>query len=423
MPFTSTACLGSNAQRGFFTVPAMFVGLVLLGVSVAFLGHGLAETRSVSQYESSTLALELAETGLVRSEIEFLSQVDPDGDGLGSVEASWRGGAFGVQSFEVSAEPTGGGTYRLTAIGTHRHAVRRVELGLKVVKPFRFRHAIFAKERLTIDSSVATDSYDSRLGTYASQATRSDALGPYAEATGHVGSNNAIEIRSSVRVRGDAKAGPGFTTTLVGGSCYVAGSRVPMTQPFDIPDPTLAEFQQAYLVNDNARDVSSGTDRVWNNTTKSISVNSNATLRLRGGTYFFSDFLFDGNATLQVDAPCKIYVTRRFVFNSSSRINFAGKAADLQFVAHPFALTPGYTAPPDDITFTSSVNAAFTLYAPGRNVNLNSSLHVYGAIVGKRVTANSSVRVHYDRALGDAGGGGDVTVERLYWRELTSAQR
>lgn len=416
--------LPPGPERGFFTAPALFVALLLLGVSVAFLGHTMAEVRNVSQFESQGLALELAETGLVRSEMEFLSQVDADGDGLGTVAASWRGGDFDTQAFEVSAEETGeAGVYRLVATGTHRHAVRRVELGLRVESPFVFRHALFARDRLTMDSSVATDSYDSRLGTYASQATRSDALGAYAEATGHVGSNSAIEIRSSVRVRGDARAGPGFTTTIVGSSARVTGDRTPMEAPFDVPDPPLADFEAAYATNDNARDVSSGTDRSWNATTHNLTVTGNATLRLRGGTYFFNDFIFDSNGVLQVDAASTIYVTGRFVFNSSSRINFGGAPADLRFIAHPYGLTPGYTVPTEPITFTSSVNAAFTLYAPGRNVTLDSSLHVYGAIVGRRVHADSSVRVHYDRALGDAGGGGGVVTQRLYWRELTRTER
>jgi hypothetical protein len=416
--------LPRGRERGFFTVPALFVGLMLLGASVAFLGHGLAETRNVSQYESSTLALELAETGLVRAEQEFLSQIDSGGDGLGNVQASWRGGDYDTQTFVVTAVPDGlSDLYRLTAIGTHRHAVRRVEMGLKVTRPFRFMHALFSKEQMVIDSSVSTDSYDSRLGTYASQATRTDTGGTYADPTGHVGSNNSITIRSSVRVRGDAKAGPGFATSVVGGSAYVAGSRAPSTSPFDIPDPALSDFQDAYATNDNARDVSSGTDRSWNNTTKSISVTGSSTLRLRGGTYFFNNFLFDSNAVLQVDAPSKIYVTGRFVFNSSSRINFSGRPEQLEFIAHPYALTPGYTAPTEDITFTSSVQAAFTLYAPGRNVNIDSSLNFFGAIVGKRINANSSARIHYDRALGDGDGTLGIVTERLYWRELTTSVR
>jgi hypothetical protein len=412
-------------QHGFIAVHALFVGLLLLGISVAFLGNGLAETRSVSQYESSTVALELAETGLVRAEMEFRSQVDADGTGLGNVSGEWRGGDFETQGFDVDATPgSTAGTWVLRATGNHRMAVRRVELGLRVTLPFVFQHALFAKDQLIFDSSFQTDSYDSRLGTYASQATRNDALGAYAEAGGHVGSNSSIEVRGSARVRGDARPGPpAGTTSLIGGSSYVSGNRARMAAPYDVPDPALDDFLAAYAVNDNARDVSSGTDRIWDPVRKNITVNSNAVLQLRGGTYFFNNMLFDGNGTLRVDAPSTIYVTGRFRFDSSSRINWTGRPQDLKFIAHPYAIVPGYTPPADDITINSSVTGRFTLYAPGRNITLNSSVDLYGAIVGRRITATSSGRMHYDKALLDASSSAKAVTERLYWRELNAPGR
>lgn len=192
-----------------------------------------------------------------------------------------------------------------------------------------------------------------------------------------------------------------------------------MGEAYDVPDPPIDDFEDAYLLNLNLRDVVPGAEVAYDAVRRNLTVTGNGTVRLRGGTYFFNNFIFDGNGRLIVDAASKIYVTGRFRFDSSSQINFNGSPADLQFVAHPYAIVPLYAPPPDAITFNSSVVARFTLYAPGRNVTLNSSIHIYGAIVGKRVQVDSSTRIHYDRALLDAHGEGAVETKRLYWRDMS----
>jgi hypothetical protein len=56
-------------------------------------------------------------------------------------------------------------------------------------------------------------------------------------------------------------------------------------------------------------------------------------------------------------------------------------------------------------------------------VAIDSSLDLRSAIVGQRITAHSSARIHYDRALGDGDGTLGIVTERLDWRVLTTSQR
>ena len=57
---------------------------------------------------------EIAETGLLHAEMELRADLDPDGDGSGTLSGSFAGGTY-----EVIAEPLGASTreFKLTAVG------------------------------------------------------------------------------------------------------------------------------------------------------------------------------------------------------------------------------------------------------------------------------------------------------------------
>ncbi|MDJ0520569.1 MAG: hypothetical protein QNJ90_00695 [Planctomycetota bacterium] len=411
----------TSREGGFVTLVVLFTVFLVAALSFSLLEHGVSEMRSVKTYGSDLLAFELAEIGIARAEMELVGNVDHDGNGIGNVSGTTENG--GVYDVTVS-KVAGTDRWVLTSVGTTGHVTRRVECGVKLSAGFRFKHAIFAKDRLDINSSVQTDSFDSRLGTYASQITAEDDLGWYADPTGHIGSNAEIDIWSSVIVRGDAQCGPGESTSLHGGSCQVYGSTSAQSAPFDVPDPTLAEFEEA-LANNNNHEVTAqaGGDITYNANRMSLRVDGSATLTLSGGTYFFSNFEMDSSTRLIVQAPTKIYVTRNLLLTSSARVNNPGPAQDLQFIAHPYNLTPNWKAPTKSIELNSSMMGGFTLYAPGRDIYNDSSYILFGAIVGRTITLDSSIFVHYDRALGDGDGSTAVTLERVYWRDLNPPTR
>ena len=227
----------------------------------------------------------------------------------------------------------------------------------------------------------------------ASQATRNDALGPYAEATGHVGSNANIDIHSSVRIRGNARPGTTSRTKIHGSSASVSGDRSSISSPVSTPVPSLAEFQEAYLSNQNGELKSRG-DITYDKTRMNLRVDGSDTLRLSGGTYFFNDFELNSSSRLIIDSPTTIYVTGDLLLTSSVSMNWGGKAEDLSFIAHPYNISPGWSAPAQRVELNSSLQAVLTLYAPGRDVYMDSSVQLFGAVVGRSVEVNSSVQVH-----------------------------
>ena len=277
----------------------------------------------------------------------------------------------------------------------------------------------FAVSDLYIDSSVGTDSFDSGDGSYSSQQNNSDSLGDYADPTGHVGSNADIDIYSSVSIRGDARPGPAGTTQVHGSSANVSGDESAPSAAVSIPTPGLVDFQNAYASNNNGEIGSSG-DTSYNSTRMNLSVDGSDTLRLSGGTYFFNDFVLQSSSKLVIDGPTTIYVTGDLLLTSSVSANLSGKAADLSFICHPYNISPSWSYPSDDIELNSSLRGAFTIYAPGRDMYMDSSVELFGAVIGRAIEVNSSIQVHYDRALGGGGSGGAQT-RRTYWREPSPA--
>ena len=154
----------AEGERGFVTVMVVFTVILVTAISFSLLEHGLAEVRSVTTFEESLQAFQLAELALSQSEMELLCQKDYDGGGIGTVLGSTPGGG----RYAVDLSQVGTDMWVLTAIGRQGHGRRRIEAGLKVTPRYFFSHAIFAKDDLDINSSVQTDSFDSRLGTYVS---------------------------------------------------------------------------------------------------------------------------------------------------------------------------------------------------------------------------------------------------------------
>src|SRR5262245_3222260 len=74
-----------------------------------------------------------------------------------------------------------------------------------------FYTMLFAGKNLHLNQNIEVDSWDSSLGTYASQATNTKDGFTYAGSEGGASSNGAIQLENNVHVFGDAHVGPGNT--------------------------------------------------------------------------------------------------------------------------------------------------------------------------------------------------------------------
>jgi len=302
-----------------------FVTLTVGGLSVAMTLETRGARTDVDRSDAQVRALELAETGLARAQMEIAAKQDHDGDGVGNAHGSYAGGTYAVTATQNGDEWT------LVATGSVAKGVRRIEQGVHREPTFAGFFGFLATGDITVSGgNTQTDAYDSRLGSYASQATNTDALGPYAKGGGGLGANGDISV-SGGTVRGDAIPGVGGTTTVGG---VVTGSTKPRSEPLTLPTPAYDEFVAASLVNDNGNWTSSGSVS-YDPVTKSFSLSGGAKATFPGGTYFFTKFVVSGGSSVEFTGPTKIYDIGAFTTSGGSILNPTGLAKNVSVIVHP----------------------------------------------------------------------------------------
>lgn len=418
-----------HAESGVLILAVTFLVLMMAGLSMSLLTEVRGEAQAVTHHETSLTALQMAETGLAQAELEILALKDAGTDGIGTVSGSLHNGTYQVTAVPSPLSPD---RWVLTAQGDRELSRRRVEIGVRRREATGYMEGLFAKDGLSVPGKTRTDSYDSRLGTYAAQAVGWDVGGPFARKKGHIGSNQDVVLNGTdVVVRGNAIPGIG-STLFQNGTPVITGDTQARTEEVPIPDPSLAEFQNAYANNDN--------DSVWkpvggaggpkkgvgtySASKMSLRLSGGDALVLPAGTYFFSSLSVSGSATITVTGKVKIYVTGSVALGGNGLINGTDTPSNFELIAHPYNIVP--TAGPDPSP-TISINGGSTfsgaVYAPAVDVNLKGGVHYYGAMVGKEMSVGGNLNFHYDEALRTIGGRGTVLLERLYWRELDPPRR
>jgi hypothetical protein len=308
----------------------------------------------------------------------------------------------------------------LQARGTRESGARSIEVRVKRVPTSAFSFAMFAATSVTIGAGAVTDSYDSRDGSYASQATNSDSSGTYAGNAASIGADGAISI-SNGRVRGDSSAGPGYATTL-SGSGTVTGSTAALKKVITVSDTPLSTFVAAATSNDDGSwNTTGGT--TFNPVTKVLTVTGGHTLTLTQSTYFFSRIVLSAGAKLKITSgPVKIYVTDKIDIGGGSIVNMTERPSDLQIYQQPYALPVGYVPSINTATLYGGAKAAFTYYGPKTPVTISGNGDLFGSIVGKSIVPSGASKVHYDVALQEQLGG-VASIRRVYWRDLAPPRR
>lgn len=411
-----------SSERGVVLWVTLLMVLLLGGLSTAFLFEGLGEKTAIEHRRTTIRALEICEMGAVRSTLEITALEDSSDDGIGNTEGMFAGGDFESAAFQSVQFPD---RWKITTKGAYRLSTKRIEIGIRRRRASDWVEGLFAKDGVTVNGDIRTDSYDSRLGTYASQATSNDGGGNFAAPRGHVGSNTNIRITgSSAHIRGNAIPGP-LSEVETAGSPTITGDTLARRDHITLPPPDAADFAAALASNDNANiTVSGGGGRPpYDDRTFALTATGTRTLTMPGGTYFFSDLRFAGGAVLNVTGPTVIYVTGQFDLGGGTLVNTSGIPSNLRIYAHPHVL-PNVPAPThSEVIFNGGAGSALAVYAPEVDITISGNAEVFGALVGRAIKSTGDAYFHYDEALGAFNEYGKVFVERLYWKDLSTRVR
>lgn len=406
-----------HAQRGSFLIVVVIAVLMLGGVAFALLTRLEGETRDIRRQETILLALELAEMGLVRSELELASGKDPDGDGRGVLLGLHGGGSYEV---EATRSTTNRRRWTLEAIGSHGLSVRRVMAVVELTGGSYFEQGAFGRVSVTLQGAAKTDAYDSSLGTYASQATNSDSAGAYAAVGGHVASNGMITLQGGTSiVRGDATPGPTHMVS-VSAPAIVTGSTVAASDPV-VYDPLPDDaFSSALATNSNlVLDVSSSSI-TYDHALKTMEVKSGGQLVLPAGTYFFSSLTVQGGGSIRITGPVEVFITHLMDLSGGSVVNDSSRPGDFLVYGKPLPLPMPSTQTAVLRSSGGSV-CCMAIYAPTMDVEVWGGSRLQGAVVGNNVTIQANAQLSYDVSLGDLQSR-PATSKRLFWLEPSPPQ-
>lgn len=405
--------LSNNTKRGGALVMTA-VSLTSLSVlSLSLVSVMLAGSKEQRLQREKLKAEYVCEAALQRAVVALNTGAN---GALGSVDAPQN---WGDSQFWVDAAAPSATVRTLTATARDDRVGARMELTLERAVDAVWRFGAYGEELLHMDSNARVDSYDSTLGTWATQAINGSGSDQHASTNGDVGSNGTVTMEQNSKVWGDATCGPSSTTTVMG-NAVCTGATAPSSTPFSMPAVTLP-----FAV---------GTSNVTVNTTLTLAAGNHAvadfvaksntvTTVVGPATIVFRNFQLRSGSQFLVDnsnGPVVIYVQDDFVLGAGTTMrasNYRPSDLEINLLSNNI-INPAVVVELDDLDFNSNAKIYGTILAPNASVEIDSNFELFGALMARRVDLDSNCRIHYDENLALSKGGTLGDYEVVCWRTL-----
>jgi hypothetical protein len=399
MKILTTGLAGTGTSRRGSTLLLCIVLIVpMLILGMALMRQGVGQQSELEGGTDQERAELLAEAGLA----EAVTSLRAGGNGNIGDRAAPVG--LGAGLLWVEATPLSDRQLRLLSVGLSGSGRAAVEMVVQLQVESWRTFSIFSNLAADLKGDFFLDSYDSRLGDYASQVPGGS---DHAHAKGKIGSNADIDIGKKSTVYGDLKPGP--TGTAITGGSTVSGSTTPATTTVSLPPVTPPA-----LLGGGALVVS-------------------GTVTLPPGDHRFSSISVSNGSELVVPGPSRLVVDGAVDIAPHAKIQVAASGAVELYVGGDVSMgtkagieTPSGSALDFTVLLTgaSGQNADFqphgdfygSIYGPGAEIVLGNDFVLFGAACGAEVTCqNPKVRVHWDEALADGAVTGAPQIAVLYW--------
>lgn len=373
-----------SPRRGSVIVVALFVTILVSGLTVAFLQVGVAFNREQLRRVDDERALFLAESGVQES----LHAMRTGGTGgIGSMAAPAR---FGDGLLWVDVDQVGVALRRIRSVGMCGSGRVALEGLVFHYSPPPITTALFSNQSFQLESNVFIDSFDSSLGSYATQLAASGT--GFVSADAVTQSNGDVVVDSAVEVHGDVYPGQDESVD-VPGSSSVSGILEPSPHDRDMPPvtvPSIAATGALSVPTDGVTVLAPGDHHLT-----ALEVTSGS-LTIQGpARVIVDDFDLKSNTDLVLDSatgPIEIYATGDFVLASNSDV----VTTDGSAVGVAVYLVGG---PAQVVELRSNSDFCGTIYCPEGTVAIHSNFEIYGSVAADQLVINSNVRVHFDEHL------------------------
>ena len=408
----------SNRQPRFHgrTGGALVMGVVLL-VTLAGLSLSMITVLDGAARENRTSREKMgshfvAEAGLSQAFFEL------NNGGTGVIGTSNQPMTFGDSTYWVTSTPMAGGLTSLISTGFDGRYTSRIQLVVQDTTSSSWSWGAFGDTSMILDSNALVDSYDSSLGTYASQLTTSGS-NAHANSNGNVGSNQNVLLQQNSDVFGNAIPGPGGSTTILG-NATVSGTTTPNNgsvtmDPVTVPAiPSIGDLD----VNGSVS-IPSGTHAFDAGT-----IETGSTLTITGpATLVFDSLELESNASFLVDStggPVEVYVVNDFLLNSNTLmapLNYSPGDLIVNLASDNIA-DPNLNVDLDQIDFNSNAQFYGILYAPSAAIVINSNFELFGSLMSSSLELNSNSKVHFDEALLQSSSSSSSKYQKVLWNVL-----
>ncbi|MEN8148869.1 MAG: collagen-binding domain-containing protein [Planctomycetota bacterium] len=394
-------------ERGNVLLAVIIIVLGLAALALAFLETGVQETKSNTAAGERSRVSYVAETGINEAVVDIIS----GGDGnLGTLDYPIE---FGGGEFVTRAADMGGDTWKILSLGRMNDTAHAVEVVLAPKEIPFWSRALFGDLDLGAGGTVFTDSYDSDLGTYASQATKTHPVtgDTYSKAGGDIGSNRNIILRGGVKILGNATPGPGHSVQIASTNVYVDGSTSPALEPQVMPPldltPTVASSGD-YLMK-TAHSFTGGTYNF-----SSFTATADAEIRFSGDVvlYVTGDITMDAKAKLIVEKDASVVI-----YHSGTTAYLAGQGVvnETQTPAS-FRLFSSATT----VTLAGTSDFYGAVYAPNGYLVPAGQTDLYGSFVARGIDIEGEAYFHYDEALSRFTPDNITRMTKVSWRLIST---
>jgi hypothetical protein len=388
-----SASATERRRRGaalLFSIIALFA---LIAAVASTLSLGLVRTAAAKAARENDEAAAIAESGVSRSLYEVRLGLDfGTVDGIGN-----SSGNVGAGSYAATIAPAfaGIGEYTISSVGTYQGIRRGVSV---IIRRLSNGFGFFADTGITATGSLMIDSYDSSLGSYASQVA-----GGHAQSTGSIGSNGSISLAgSSVSIWGDATPGP--TGAVTGSVSGVHGSTAPAAQTTALTAYTYTPPIAASGSLSTTKVFTSGTYRYTQ-----ITLSGGNNLTFAGDVTLYCDNKFSimglSFATLLPGAKLTIHTGSGDVTLAGGGIVNTSQAPDNLHL---------WTASATKVTVTGTAAFYGVIHAPHAQFVGSGNAGLFGAVQARSMNLVGGAKLHYDTALGVGVGGFQIILRRAF---------
>lgn len=401
-----------RSRRGTALVAMLLCLVGMAAISMALMAVSLGDSQEQRGEKREMRSSYVCLAGLSQAMYQMQRGL-PGAVGTQQNPVSWGGSLCWVEEVPVTATIT-----RLRANGVENGIGAAQELTVRAVPNSIWMYGAFGREHLHMDSNARIDSYDSSLGTYASQAINGSGNAQHALSNGDAGSNGPISLDSNGTIWGDAIAGPGHATTILS-NATVTGTTTPATALVTLPVINVPSYPSSGALTVNSNQTLAAGD--YNFTT--LRMNSSKTLTITGpANVVCTNLELRSNSNLLVDAtngPVTFYVIDDFVMDSNAQFrptDFVPANLRINLLSDN-VINPEVSVQLDEVTLDSNTQLYGCVLAPNAHVEIDSNFQMFGSLMARSLDIDSNARFHFDEALMDSMANGIPTYETIAWRE------